>query len=153
MRDDLDVSDQAVPGAAYRILLQVALLGTEIGEIARAGEIAQTLQELRPDLPHASAVLAMNDFYAGRKAEGIRALEATIARFPDSQLSKAVLAVCLQIEGRSGWQQMLESVIDDGRDEYAIGLACAILGRANDCGKAAADPSSAFPAPAHALWA
>lgn len=152
MDDEFDVSGQAVPGAVYRILLQVALLGTEIGENAHASEIAETLQELRPDLPHASVVLAMNDFYAGKKDDGIRALESTLARFPDSQLSKAMLAVCLQNAGRSGWQQMLESVIDDGRDEYAIGLACAILGRTNGSGNAA--PSApATTAPAHALWA
>ncbi len=153
MDDEFDVSGQAVPGAVYRILLQVALLGTEIGEIAHATEIAETLQELRPDLPHASVVLAMNDFYAGKKDDGIRALESTLGRFPDSQLSKAMLAVCLQNVGRSGWQQMLESVIEDGRDEYAIGLACAILGRSNDSGKAAVDSSGAPFAPAHALWA
>lgn len=152
MDDEFDASGQAVPGAVYRILLQVALLGTEIGETARATEIAETLQELRPDLPHASVVLAMNDYYTGKKDEGIRALESTLVRFPDSQLTKAMLAVCLQNAGRSGWQQMLESVIDDGRDEYAIGLACAILGRTNASGHAAQSAPAAT-APSHALWA
>lgn len=152
MDDEFDVSGQAVPGAVYRILLQVALLGTELGETARATEIAETLEELRPDLPHASVVLAMNDFYAGKKDEGIRALDFTLARFPDSQLAKAMLAVCLQNAGRSGWQQMLESVIEDGRDGYAIGLACAILGRTNAPGSAA-QPAPAATTPTHALWA
>lgn len=143
---------ETVPGSVYRVLLQFALLGTEIGKVSLAMDIAETLNDLCPDLPHAAIVLAMNEFASGRQDAGIRSLEQTLKRFPDSQLGKAMLAVCLQNSGRAGWQDLLESVIDDGRDEHAIGLACALLGRENQS-NAAAGVSPLMPAPSSALWA
>ncbi len=152
MNDELDVPDTLVPGAAYRSLLQIALFGTELGETGRAIEIAEALAELRADLPHASIVLAMSEFSAGRRDAGVYRLQDTLVTFKDSQLAKAMLAVCLQNTGRPGWQPLLESVIEDGRDEYAVGLASALLGREVD----AADPARAdatAAAPGMAMWA
>lgn len=127
--DERDSGEHLLQGSDYRLFMKVALLGTELGQYACAAELAQLMQALRPDLPHASISLGMNDFSAGRKDEGVRTLEAAVERFPSSQLAKATLGVCLLDVGRSGWQPLLESVIEDGRDEYAIGLACAVLGR------------------------
>ena len=141
---------ETVPGSVYRVLLQFALLGTEIGKVSLAMEIAETLSELCPNLPHASIVWAMNEFAAGRQDAGIRSLEQTLKKFPESQLGKAMLAVCLQNTGRAGWQELLESVIDDGRDEHAIGLACGLLGREH---QSAASIPSPMSVPSTALWA
>lgn len=149
---DSDSFDQAVPGAVYRTLLQFALLGTEFGDVASAQQIAEVLRDLRPDLPQARIVLATNDFYAGQTDNGILELESTLDAFPDCQLAKAMLAVCLQIAGRSGWQQLLEAVIEDGRDETAIGLACAILGRTHELAESI-DEQRVDTAPANAMWA
>jgi tetratricopeptide (TPR) repeat protein len=147
-----DPSD-IVPGSVYRTLLQFALLGTEIGQIDSALEIAQVLKELRPDLPHAGIVLAMSDFAAGREDQGIRSLENTLSVFPDSQLAKAMLAVCLQSANRGGWQELLEAVVADGRDEHAVGLACAVLGRRNIDMLPKSTASKIISIPTNAMWA
>jgi len=141
---------ETVPGSVYRVLLQFALLGTEIGKVSLAMDIAETLSELCPNLPHASIVLAMNEFAVGRQDAGIRSLEQTLKKFPNSQLGKAMLAVCLENTGRAGWRELLESVIDDGRDEHAIGLACALLGREN---QSTSDMPQPMSVPSSALWA
>jgi len=151
--DDSGVSNPLVSGAHYRLFLKIAMLGTELREFACAEQIAQTMLELRPDLPHASISLGMNDFAAGRRNEGIRTLEATVERFPSSQLAKATLGVCLLDADRSGWQQLLQSVIDDGRDEYAIGLACVVLGRPNGYIDPTPSPEPVPSVPGHAMWA
>jgi hypothetical protein len=143
-----DAPERAVSGEAYRVLLQTAMLGTEMAESALAIEIAEALAALRPDLPHACIVLAMSEFCAGRKDAGVHELETTLVRFPDSQLCKAMLAVCMQDTGRQGWQALLESVIEDGRDEYAMRMACTLLGR--DDGSLMAAPGHS--APVHAMW-
>ncbi len=153
MADSKSSNDDVVPGVVYRTLLQFALLGTELGESAAAAEIATALSDLRPDLPQASIVLAMNDFCSGKMDRGIQALEATLEKFPDSQLAKAMLAVCWQVSGRSGWQPLLESVIEDGRDEYAIGLACAILGRTNEVADSLEEEPRINEFPVNAMWA
>ena len=141
---------ETVSGFVYRTLLQFALLGTEIGKVSLSIDIAETLVELCPNLPHASIVLAMNQFTVGQKDTGIRSLEQILKKFPDSQLGKAMLAVCLQSTGRAGWQELLESVIDDGRDEHAIGLACALLGREHQSGS---DILPAVVPPSTDIWA
>ncbi len=149
---DSRAQDDVVPGSVYRTLLQLALLGTELGDHESSNEITAALSDLRTDLPQARIVFAMNSFSAGKAAQGIQELQATLEEFPDSQLGKAMLAVCLKLSERSGWQAMLESVIEDGRDEYAIGLACSILGRSNHTSEA--PPAQTVSAtPAHAMWA
>ena len=145
-----------VPGEAYRVLLYAAMLGTELGEIALADDIAQTLIELRPDLPHAEIVLALNEFSAERHDDAMSRLEEVLEKFPDSQLGRAMLGTFMKTSGRVGWQALMESVVDDGRDECAVGLACAMLGRTNAGVPAAAEDGCAAtlaPAPANAMWA
>ena len=144
-------TDNAISGEVYRTLLQVALLGTELGETSLTLKIADALSELRPDLPQASIVLAMAEYCASRKEAGIQMLEATLIKFPDSQLCKAMLAVCMQGCERPGWRVLLESVIDDGRDEHATSLACAILGRDNISSQPS--DSALQITPPHAMWA
>jgi predicted Zn-dependent protease len=126
-----DNPNDLVPGSVYRILMQFAMLGAEIGEIEPAQEISSTLLALRPDLPHAGIVAAMCEFAVGRNDYAIRSLEAILQEFPNSQLCKAMLATCLKNTNRGGWQELLESVIEDGRDEHAVGLACVMLNRKN----------------------
>lgn len=143
-----------VPGEAYRVLLYAAMLGTELGETSLAGDIAQSLIELRPDLPHAEIVLAVNEFSAGRHDHAMTRLEDVLEKFPNSQLGRAMLGTFMKTTGRVGWQALMESVIDDGRDECAVGLACAMLGRTNAGEPDTQDYANTFSAaPAHAMWA
>lgn len=143
-----------VPGEAYRVLLYAAMLGTELGETTLAADIAQTLSELRPDLPHAEIVLSVNEFSAGLHDPAMCRLQEVLEKFPDSQLGRAMLGTFMKTTGRVGWQALMESVIDDGRDECAMGLACAMLGRVNAGEPATQGYANSFSAPpAHAMWA
>jgi predicted Zn-dependent protease len=147
--------DLVVPGEAYRVLLYAAMLGTELGEASLASDIAQALIELRPDLPHAEIVLAMNEFSAGHYDQAMGRLEEVLEKFPNSQLGRAMLGTFMKTTGRVGWEALMEAVIDDGRDECAVGLACAMLGRTNAGEPATQDYANTFsaPPPAHAMWA
>lgn len=146
--------EKTVPGTVYRSLLQIAALGSELGEYLAASQIAGVLQGLRPDLPQASIVQAMNTFCGGDISAGIVELDEVLAQFPGSQLAKALLAVCMKIDNRAGWPQMLEAVIDDGRDEYAVGLACTILGRTEVAGGRPYEQQAVVGTlPAHVMWA
>ncbi|MES2888931.1 MAG: HrpB1 family type III secretion system apparatus protein [Pseudomonadota bacterium] len=124
--------DAVIGGDVYRVLLQIALLGAELGDAQATVQIAEVLEQARPDLPQACAVRAMGYLNLGRRDEAVRELESTLERFPDFQLGKALLGVCMRIGGRTGWQHYLDSVIDDGRDEFAVGMACEIMGRPQD---------------------
>lgn len=118
----------SLSGESYRLLLQMALLGVELGETSLASEISADLCDLRPDLPHAYIVRAMSVSY-GQTDESVRLLQEAHEKFPDSQLCQVMLGTCMEILKRPGWKALLESVIDDGRDEYAVSLACALLCR------------------------
>ncbi len=118
-----------VSGDLYRLLLQIALLGAEVGDAKATVHIAEALQNARPDLPQARAVHAMGLLSLGQRDHAVRELEDALERFPDFQLGKALLGVCMKVSGRSGWQSYLDAVIDDGRDEFAVGMACEVMGR------------------------
>lgn len=115
--------------AGYRVLLQIGLLGAEIGNAQATIQITDGLMHVRPDLPQAHAVHAMAVLKLDQHDDAIRDLETALERFPDFQLGTALLGMCMKLGGRSGWQHYLESVIEDGRDEFAVGLACELLGR------------------------
>lgn len=123
--------DQALGGTAYRLLASIALLGIESGQHELALRMADDLKVLRPDLPHCAGIVAMNDVVSGRASDAVHSLQQCLDKFPDFQLGKALLALCLAEAGGSGWQALLETVIDDARDEHAVNLACAVLGRHN----------------------
>ena len=152
-------SDSLISGDVYRLLLQIALLGAEVGDARATLQIAEALQSARPDLPQACAVHAMGYLSLGQRDAAIRELEDTLDRFPDFQLGKALLGVCMKVGGRSGWQSHLDSVIDDGRDEFAVGMACEVMGRPREAGLVSdGSVSSVTQAPpdfgsGHVVWA
>lgn len=140
----------------YRLLLQIALLGAEVRDFDAATKIAEGVRNAQPDLPHSRAVLAMIHLSVGQKDEAVRELETALELFPNFQLGKALLGVAMKAGGRSGWQSLLEDVIEDGRDEFAVGMACEILGRPKDMAGGASIGSAPKPpdsAPGHVVWA
>lgn len=153
--------DVLLGGDVYRVLLQIALLGAELGDPHATLQVAEVLQRARPDLPQARAVLAMGYLNLGRRDEAVRELESTLADFPDFQLGKALLGVCMRIGGHTGWQSHLDAVIEDGRDEFAVGMACEILERpreeilrgAPDVGANEEAPAADHGAAGYAVWA
>ena len=149
-------TESPITAEMYRLLLQIALLGAEVRDFDTATEIAVAVRNSHPDLPHARAVLAMICLSSGQKDEAFRELEAALELFPDFQLGKALLGVSMKAVGRSGWQALLEDVIEDGRDEFAVGMACEILGRPRAVAAGASIGSAPQPpdaAPGHIVWA
>lgn len=128
---DIAPPGQALAGAGYRLLSNIALLGVETGQHRVAQDMAHHLLALRPDLPHAHGIAAMSDVTQGRGSIAVQRLESCLAQFPDFQFGKALLGICMAEAGHSGWQHLLESVIEDGRDEHAVTLACDVLDRPN----------------------
>ena len=148
--------ESLIDGDLYRLLLQIALLGAEVRDFDSATLISEAVRNARPDLPHAWAVVAMKELAAGNKDEAVRELEAALEAFPNFQLGKALLGVALKAEGRSGWQSVLEEVIADGRDEFAVGMSCEILGRPRDAVAGAsigAAPQPPDSTPGNIMWA
>ena len=124
-----DNPDDGLSGSAYRMLLGAALVAIELGHSAIASRMARNLTLLRPDLPQASTVDVMCDFLQDRAHAGMARLQSILDAFPDYQMGAALLATAMKNKGIGGWQTILEEVIDDGRDEFAIGLARELLGR------------------------
>jgi hypothetical protein len=127
-------SDPLISGDLYRLLLQVALLGIEIREARAAMQMVEPLISIRPDVPHAHAVHAVCCLSLGQRDDAIRELESTLEHFPGFPLGETLLGVCMKLSGRSGWQSHLEAVIDAGRDEFAIAIACRTMGRTPEAG-------------------
>jgi hypothetical protein len=82
----------------------------------------------RDDLPHPSTYLALCYVSQGRLREAQEELAAVRAAYPEFQMSKVLLGIARRDAGESGWQCLLQEVIEDGRDEYAIKLAQDTLG-------------------------
>jgi hypothetical protein len=110
-----------------RLLLQIGLMRAQQGHFEDAQRIIRSVKAFRDDLPHPGASLALTLLYQGRLQDAQRELEAVRAAFPAHQLAKALLGMVYREAGRSDWQGVLQEVIDDGRDEWATGLARACL--------------------------
>ena len=115
--------------SGYRSLLSAASIAVELGRTGVAERMARNLTLLRPDLPQAQSLQTMCDIFQGRHGMGLQRLRKAVEDFPDYQMGIVLLAMSMKSENVSGWQAMLEEVIEDGRDEYAIGLAYSALGR------------------------
>ena len=149
-------TESPVTSEMYRLLLQIALLGAEVRDFDSATLIADGVRNTHPDLPHSRAVLGMIRLSAGQKDEAVREFETALELFPDYQLGKALLGVAMKATGRSGWQSLLEDVMEDGRDEFAVGMASEILGRPKDAAAGASIGSAPQPPdspPGHIVWA
>ncbi len=111
-----------------RRLLQIGALCTRLGKFAAAEQILQAVAAYREDLPQPRSLLALSRLCQGRLPEAARELESVLSEFPNHQFGKALLGLVYRETGRSGWQQCLLDVIEDGRDEAAITLARVTLG-------------------------
>jgi tetratricopeptide (TPR) repeat protein len=126
-----------------RLLLQIGLMRARQGEFEDALCILRSVKAFRADLPHPASALALTHLYQGRLDDAERELDAVLSLFPAHQFAKALLGVVYREAGRSDWRNVLQEVIDDGRDEWAIGLARASL--ATDASSPAATPATSAP--------
>ncbi len=110
-----------------RALLEIGTMCAEQKRFDDAEAIIRATKAHRDDLPHPGTTLAMAYLYQDRLDEAEAELETVLAAFPNHQLGKALLGWTRRQAGQQGWQQPLEEVIDDGRDEWAIRLARTVL--------------------------
>lgn len=118
-------------GVDLRVTRQLLLIGVTCARMQRfeeAERIIRGVKAFRNDVPHPGTALATAFMFQGRLQEAATELEAVLGAFPDHQLGKALLGLVYREVGRGGWQSLLEEVIEDGRDAWAIQLARQSLG-------------------------
>ena len=110
-----------------RLLLQIGLIRARAGGYDEALRIIRAVKAFRADLPHPGVALGLTLLYQGRMQDAQQELTAVLAAFPSHQLARALLGLVYRESGRGDWQSTLREVIEDGRDEWAVGLARACL--------------------------
>jgi Flp pilus assembly protein TadD len=132
-----------------RLLLQIGVMCARLNQFADAEQIIRAVQAFRDDLPHPRTALAMAFLCQGRLHEAAQELEAGLAAFPQHQLGKAFLGLVYREAGRPEWRCLLQEVLEDGRDEWAIELAQHTLGgavaSATSAARADAEERAAIP--------
>ena len=112
-----------------RLLLNVGLLATRLKRFGESEQILRAIQAYRADIPQPNDFLALCLISQGRLAEAERELQASLATFPEGQMSKALLGVVYRESGRvAAGEKLLQEVLDDGRCEFAMQLARLKLG-------------------------
>lgn len=111
----------------FRLMLRVALMLSEQARYDASDQVLRALIAYRPDIPHPRLCLVMNDLSRGNLASARTELESTISDFPNSQLGRGLLGFVYCQMGISGGDELLASVIEDGRDIWAIEFASDVL--------------------------
>jgi tetratricopeptide (TPR) repeat protein len=126
-----------------RWLLLIGLMCERLRRFDEAEQILNAIKAYRDDLPHPSASLALCYMSQGKLRQALRELEVVRTDYPDFQMGKVLLGFAQRDAGQIGWQRLLEDVIRDGREEYAVKLAEAALGL--ELGTSVPAPPSAMP--------
>lgn len=124
-----------------RLLLQIGVMCARLERYEEAERIIRAVRAFRDDLPHPGTALATSFLFQGRLEEAAQELESVLLVYPNHQLGKAFLGLVYRQTGRDGWQQLLQSVLDDGCDEAAVELARHCMDLDGDAPAAAAAPA------------
>ncbi len=111
-----------------RLMLLIGLMCERLGRFEEGERILRAMKAYRDDLPHPATFLALCYVSQGRLTEALRELEAVRAAYPEFQMSKVLFGIAQRDAGKAGWQRLLQEVIDNGQDKYAIELARDTLG-------------------------
>ena len=111
-----------------RLMLLIGLMCERLRKFEEGEQILNAMKAFRDDLPHPGTYLALCYMSQGKLREALRELEAVRAAHPDFQMSKVLLGIAQRDSGQIGWQRLLEDVIRDGREEFAVRLAEQTLG-------------------------
>jgi hypothetical protein len=111
-----------------RVMLEAALMLSEMGRYDDAMEIIRGVREFRDDVPHPSVCLGVVYLFKGEPDMAAAQLEATLRDYPDHPLTTAMLGTALRESYSPRWRDVLQSVIDSGtKDAWALDLATTVL--------------------------
>jgi len=111
-----------------RLLLQIGLMRARQGHFDDALRIIRSVKDFRDDVPHPASALGLTYLYQGKLKDAQQELLAVLGAFPAHQIARALLGLVYREAGRTDWQRPLQEVIEDGSDEWAVGLARTWLG-------------------------
>jgi Bacterial type III secretion protein (HrpB1_HrpK) len=111
-----------------RLMLLIGLMCERLKRYEDGERILRAMQAYRADLPQPGTGLALCYISQGRLVEALKEIDAVRAAHPEYQMAKVLLGIAHRDAGKPGWRGLLQEVIDDGRDEYAIKLARDTLG-------------------------
>ncbi len=112
-----------------RLMLEVALMLSEMGRYDEAMEVIHGVREFRDDVPHPSVCLGVVYLFKGEPDLAVAQMEATLRDFPDHPLATAMLGTALRETYSPRWRDVLQGVIDSGtKDAWALDLAHNVLG-------------------------
>lgn len=111
-----------------RLLLQVGLMCGRRGQFDDAQLIVGSVSAFRDDLPHPSIVMALCLLYEGKPELAQEQIERVLTLWPDHQIARAMLGLVYREIGNSEWSELMDQVIADGRDPWAVWLAQQSLG-------------------------
>lgn len=106
-----------------RVMLLIGLMCERQRRFKEGEQILSAMKAYRDDLPHPGTYLALCYVSQGRLREALQELETVRTRYPDFQMGKVLLGIAKRDAGHSDWRRLLEEVIDEGREEYAVKLA------------------------------
>ena len=106
-----------------RVMLLIGLMCERLQRYAEGEQILHAMKAYRDDLPHPGTYLALCYISQGRLPEALKELEAVRATYPDFQMGKVLLGIAQRDAGQRDWRRLLQEVIDEGREEYAVRLA------------------------------
>lgn len=141
-------ADEARPATdlsreAWQRFIEAGFLACDAGLHSMAAALFADLVKLRSDIPQLFIYQAMAHLQCGNLAEAEAVLATVRQRFPDSQMGKAVFAVCRMLSGESDGACLLEEVLDDGSERDAVEWAQLFIEEARRDARPA--PTAALP--------
>lgn len=113
-----------------RLLLQVGALCVKTAKFEDGERIFRALRAFGADLPQVSNALVLLLMRQRRWGEALREQQAALAHFPDSPLSRTLLALIQRELGNAQWREQMEQALSAGREEWLAALSGSSLQQA-----------------------
>ncbi len=123
---------------AWQRLIEAGFLACDAGLHSMATALFAELVKLRTDIPQLGIYQAMACLQCGEVERAEALLSDLRQRFPDSQMAKAVFAVCRVLREQADGLRLLEEVLADGSEQDAVDWARLFVEQARRCARPAA---------------
>jgi len=126
---------------AWQRFIEAGFLACDAGLHSMATALFADLVKLRTDIPQLVIYQAMAHLQCGNVVEAEAVLSALRQRFPDSQMAKAVFAVCRMLLDEPDGAGLLDEVIADGSERDAVEWAQLFVEQARRQSRAVPTPA------------